>query len=139
LPGGGPAGGGPGYANRTCELRQRQKLLFNGPCRLDHRGTTTSAYAIQLGDGRRFRFYDQGNGQLLLRDASGQWPVSYSNVNNWVSFRWADLMLMASRPMSSPNGWGPGYGTTPYGSTSAPGSVAPSTLLLQNLLNSLFR
>ena len=100
-------------------------------------------------DGRRYSFYNEGYGRLVLRDATGVWPVSTGNVGNQVSFRWADVQLLASRPYGE-SSWGSGQGYNPgygqgyggYGQSSPdPRGSAPSTpaQALEQLLNSMFR
>jgi hypothetical protein len=139
---GGGGGGGGSVGNRSCLLMQRGRTLFNGSCSMTRRPTAfgTSAYVVETQDGRRYSFYNEGYGRLVLRDATGTWPVVTNSFDQRVSFRWADVELLASRP--SP--WG-GYGyPAPRGTTSQPGTTAPSgpvtpAQALDTLLNSLFR
>jgi hypothetical protein len=150
-------GGGNISGESTCQLQQRGRNLFSGGCRLSRRQDFAgSAYVVETRDGRRYSFYNQGNGRLVLRDATGTWPVAYSNRGNAMVFRWSDLQLDASRGYGSgfpggpgfssgtgssggwgnsgwgnPNGANPGYGRS--------GSEAvPAVNTLEGLLNSLF-
>ena len=85
----------------------------------------------------------------MLRDATGIWPVRTGNVGSRVSFRWADVELLASRPAGTWGGDQGGFGS-PYGSGYGqgynPGMPDPRGGLpttpaqaLDTLLNSLFR
>lgn len=152
------AGGGGAVGSRTCQLIQRGRRLYQGSCSLSRRNLPNgTAYVVDTQDGRRYSFYNEGYGRLVLRDATGVWPVSTGNVGNQVSFRWADVELLASRPAGT---WGSGQGSygspngSPYGSgygsgygqgynqgTPDPRGAAPSTpaQALDTLLNSLFR
>lgn len=145
----GNSGSGSGSANHPgesrCQLLQRGRKVFSGGCRLSRRQDLGgSAYTVETRDGRLYSFYAQANGQLVLRDATGTWPVAYSTRGNGLAFRWADLQLDASRgagsgygnanPWSNPNGANPGYGFGRSGSQQA----SPTNNSLQGLLNSLF-
>ncbi len=153
---GGSGGGGNVPGESTCQLLQRGRNLFSGGCRLSRRQDFSgSAYLVETRDGRRYSFYNQGNGRLVLRDATGTWPVAYSNRGNAMMFRWSDLQLDASRGYGSgfnngsgsgntggwgnnggwgnPSGQNPGYG---YGRSGA--EAAPPVNTLEGLLNSLF-
>lgn len=143
------SGGGGAVGSRTCQLIQRGRRLYQGSCSLSRRNLPNGmAYIVETQDGRRYSFYNEGLGRLVLRDATGIWPVSTGNVGNQVSFRWADVELLASRP--SGGGWGSsqggyGYGS-PYGqgyNQGAPqprsGATATPAEALDTLLNSLFR
>jgi len=144
------AGGGV-VGSRTCQLIQRGRRLFQGSCSLSRRNLASGmAYVVETQDGRRYTFYNEGYGRLVLRDATGVWPVNTGNVGNQVSFRWADVQLLASRPAGS---WGSaqgGYGNdSPYGSPYGQGynqgvpdprgGVSTPAQALDTLLNSLFR
>ncbi len=150
--------GGGAVGSRTCQLTQRGRRLFEGSCSLSRRNFPNGmAYVVETQDGRRYSFFNEGYGRLVLRDATGVWPVSTGNVGNRVSFRWADVELLASRPSGS--AWGSdqgGYGSgsssgSPYGSGygqgmpdprgTTPGNTSPSTpaQALDVLLNTLFR
>ena len=132
-------GGNRGDAR--CRLSQRGRRLFDGGCNLEMRG---DAYRVETQDGRRYTFYREG-GRLVLRDATGRWPVSAWNSGNLTTFRWADVELLASRRSSWGNdGWGgsgggygggSGYGSGGYG-RQAPAEASGATL--QQLLNGLF-
>ncbi len=157
---GNSGGGGNVPGESTCQLLQRGRNLFSGGCRLSRRQDYGgSAYVVETQDGRRYSFYNQGNGRLVLRDATGTWPVVYGNRGNGMMFRWSDLQLDASGGYRSgfnsgsgfsggsgnPGGWGntggwgtpngsnPGYG---YGRSGA--EAAPPINTLEGLLNSLF-
>jgi len=140
--------GGGAVGSRTCQLTQRGRRVFQGSCSLSRRNLSSGmAYVVETQDGRRYSFFNEGYGRLVLRDATGVWPVSTGNAGSQVSFRWADVELLASRPGGT---WGSGQGGYGYGSGygqgynqgmpeprgSAPGSPAQS---LDSLLNSLFR
>ncbi len=143
-------GAGP-VGSRTCQLIQRGRRLFEGSCSLSRRNLPNgTAYLVETQDGRRYSFYNEGYGRLVLRDATGVWPVSTGNVGNRVSFRWADVELFASRQSggswgSSQGGYGSpygsGYGQGTYQGSPEPRSGTPSTpaQALDSLLNSLFR
>lgn len=150
--------GGGAVGSRTCQLTQRGRRLFEGSCSLSRRNLPNGmAYVVETQDGRRYSFFNEGYGRLVLRDATGVWPVATGSAGNRVSFRWADVELLASRPGGS--GWSAdqgGYGSgssygSPYGSGygqaapeprgAAPSSAAPSSpaQALDSLLNTLFR
>lgn len=143
------AGSGP-VGSRTCQLIQRGRRVFEGSCSLSRRNLSNgTAYLIETQDGRRYSFYNEGFGRLVLRDATGVWPVSTGSSGNQVSFRWADVQLLASRPGgtwgSSQGGYGSpsgsGYGQGYNQGMPDPRGAAPSTpaQALDTLLNSLFR
>jgi len=54
---------------------------------------------VTTDDGRNYTFFARGN-QLLLRDATGLWPVGVRDWGHQVMFRWSDLELKASRGRS---------------------------------------
>jgi hypothetical protein len=146
--------GGGALGSRSCQLTQRGRRVFQGSCSLSRRNLPNgTAYLVETQDGRRYSFYNEGSGRLVLRDATGIWPVTTGNVGSQVSFRWADVELLASRPAgtwgSSQGSYGSPYGS-PYGSGYGQGynqgmpdprGGAPSTpaQALDTLLNSLFR
>lgn len=80
--------------------------------------------ACELRQGNRRLF----NGNCVLRDASGVWPVQVSNRNGNVSFRWSDLRLEAQDSRWNNQGQQGGFE-----------DVNPTGLFLQNLFNTLFR
>lgn len=129
--------GGGAVGSRTCQLLQRGRSLFNGTCSLSRRNLPNgTAFLVQTQDGRRYSFFNEGSGRLVLRDATGVWPVTYSSAGNQVAFRWADIELLASRS----SGWGSGqagYG----GGVPEPRGTVPTTptQALETLLNGLFR
>jgi hypothetical protein len=142
-------GAGP-VGSRTCQLMQRGRRLFEGSCSLSRRNLFNGmAYVVETQDGRRYSFYNEGYGRLVLRDATGVWPVSTGNVGNRVSFRWADVELLASRPggtwgadqggFGSPYGSGYGQGYNPGMPDPRGGLPSTPAQALDTLLNSLFR
>ncbi len=139
-------GGGGAVGSRTCQLIQRGRRVYQGSCSLSRRNLASgTAFVVETQDGRRYSFYNEGYGRLVLRDATGVWPVSTGNVGNQVSFRWADVQLLASRPAggfwgSGQGGYDYGQGYGGYGQPDPRGAV-PSTpaQALDTLLNSLFR
>ncbi|MFZ0408576.1 MAG: YcgJ family protein [Cyanobium sp.] len=145
---GGGAGGGNLPGESTCQLLQRGRSVFTGGCRLSRRqGFAGSAYVVETRDGRLYSFYKQGNGQLVLRDATGTWPVAYATRANGLAFRWSDLRLEASRGYGSGDGsgggsgnpWGNPHGASPgYGRSGPDQHAAPTVNTLEGLLNSLF-
>lgn len=117
-----------GQGNTACELRQGNRRLFNGSCVLNRRESSNGmAYNVELGDGRRYSFFNR-QGNLVLRDATGVWPVQVSNRNGNVSFRWADLRLEAQDSRWNNQGQQGGFE-----------DVNPTGVFLQNLFNNLFR
>jgi len=118
-------------ASRSCALSQRGLPVFNGTCSLyrqsDGDGQT---YVVQMGGGQLYRFQRRGN-LLVLRDATGTWPVILFDRGNSVQFRWANLVLLVSRPMQ-PRGGVP--------DASAPPSLTPrsSGESGQDLIDGLF-
>lgn len=139
--------GGSQTDNRdaSCLLSQRGRVLFNGDCALRQRTSTngSTAYVVELPDGRRFPFFNR-QGQLVLRDTSGTWQAQSSISGNDVQFRWSDLQLV-TRPRESlatnlfpyPNN--NQYGQYPNNQYSYPSNQNPTGTFLQNLFNSLFR
>lgn len=141
-------GGNRGDAR--CRFSQRGRRLFDGGCNLYSRG---GSYVVETQDGRRYSFINE-NGRLVLRDATGRWPVSTWNSGGVSMFRWADVELQASRRgdwsgSGSSGGYeGGGYGSGGYGSggygssgSGGYGRQAPaeaSGASLQQLLNGLF-
>jgi hypothetical protein len=140
------SGGGGVVGSRTCELTQRGRRLYQGACSMSRRNLPNGmAYVVETQDGRRYSFYNEGYGRLVLRDATGTWPVYTSNLGKQVLFRWADVQLFASRPYGEPS-WGSGQGYNPgYGGYGQPvpdpRGTTPSTptQALDQLLNTMFR
>lgn len=138
-------GGGGAVGSRTCQLIQRGRRVFQGSCSLARRTLPNgTAYVIDTQDGRRYNFYNEGYGRLVLRDATGVWPVRTANIGNQASFRWADVDLRVSRPAGG--FWGSGEGGYGYGSLFNQGMPDPRggaattpAQVLDTLLNSLFR
>lgn len=90
-------------SRRQCQLEQRGRTLFRGPCYLESRPEGTGiAYRVATDDGRNYTFFARGN-QLLLRDATGLWPVGVRDWGDQVIFRWSDLELKAGRGRSAPD------------------------------------
>jgi len=112
--------GGADGRERTCRLSQRGRSLFDGRCRLTRRADFNgTAYQVETSDGRRYNFFVNREGRLVLRDATGLWPVTTSTWGNRVEFRWADLQLETfSRQGDAAGGTGYGGG---YGSENGPG------------------
>lgn len=103
-------GGGKPSGERNCELSQRGRRLFDGQCRLTRRNDFNgSGYQVETRDGRRYNFTTNREGRLVLRDATGTWPVSTATWGNRVEFRWADLQLITFRREGEP-GYSHGYG-----------------------------
>lgn len=127
-----PAGNGgwqDPLSESRCQLRQGGRRVFNGACTLSTSGDLNNrTYLVEMGDGRRYSFTNR-SGRLQLRDATGTWPVSTIDRGNAVVFRWADLQLEASRPLSN---------NSILGGSPAPDAY-PSQQVLQQLIDSLFR
>ena len=84
---------------RTCQLVQRGVPIFTGSCRLERQTESIwQYYVVQMDNGKLFRFQRRSN-TLVLRDATGLWPVSIAERGGSVQFRWANLLLDVSRPM----------------------------------------
>lgn len=138
---------GTATGDRTCQLRQRGRRLFDGNCRLTRRNDFSgSAYQIETSDGRRYDFTYARDGRLVLRDATGTWPVTTSNWGNRVQFRWADLQLETFRRGGDGgygnggfgSGYGGGYGQGDRGAPEQPTPVSPGQAL-DTILNGLFK
>lgn len=107
-------GGGGAIGSRSCQLTQRGRKLYEGSCSLTRRNQANgTAYVVETQDGRRYVFFNEGYGRLVLRDATGVWPVTTGSDASRVAFRWADVQLLASRPYGD-SSWGSGQGG--YGS-----------------------
>jgi hypothetical protein len=126
-------------------LSQRGRVLFNGDCALRQRTSTngSTAYVVELPDGRRFPFFNR-QGQLVLRDTSGTWPAQSSISGNDVQFRWSDLQLVTRprQPLTTnryPYPSNNQYGQYPNNQYPYPSNQNPTGSFLQNLFNSLFR
>jgi len=93
--------GDSSQSRRQCQLEQRGRTLFRGPCDLESRQEGTGVtYRVATDDGRNYNFFARGN-QLWLRDATGLWPVGWRDWGDQVQFRWSDLELRASRGRSA--------------------------------------
>jgi hypothetical protein len=93
--------GDSAQSRRQCQLEQRGRTLFRGPCDLESRPERSGiTYRVTTDDGRNYTFFARGN-QLLLRDATGLWPVGVRDWGDQVMFRWSDLELKASRGRSA--------------------------------------
>jgi hypothetical protein len=103
---GSASGNNQGWGDRTpfrrqCQLEQRGRTLFRGPCDLESRQDGSGVtYRVATDDGRNYNFFARGN-QLWLRDATGLWPVVLRDWGDQVLFRWSDLELKASRGRSA--------------------------------------
>jgi hypothetical protein len=88
-------------SRRQCQLEQMGRTLFRGRCDLDSRQEGTGVtYRVATEDGRSYTFFTRGN-QLMLRDATGLWPVGWRDWGDQVLFRWSNLELKASRGRSA--------------------------------------
>lgn len=118
----------PNQAVGFCQLSQRGQRIFDGQCDLNQRNLDEgTAYVVDFRNGRQYNFYNR-QGQLVMRDATGTWPVSYQDRGSSTLFRWGDMELSAGR-----SGQGPwtGGGQDP--------SLNPTGSLLENLIRNLFR
>jgi len=118
-----------------CDLSQLGRRLFNGSCNLRQRNTSNgTAYSVELQDGRQFAFYNR-QGELVLRDNNGTWPVRYTRRGNEVLFNWANMRLntRAGDPQFDQQ-----FGQQGNPQTYPP-SLNPTNQFLQGLFNSLFR
>lgn len=154
-------GGGatPQPGARSCLLSQRGRRLFEGTCSLTRRDEPGgAAYRVETQDGRRYVFFNEGMGRLVLRDATGSWPVVIGSSSSRVAFRWADVQLLVSRSAGG-SGWDGSGGYGGYGGSGGygsgfqsggqddplgypePRSTGPATpgQALEQLLNGLFR
>lgn len=136
LYGGGGGGYNPNPPNRIdqtdagyCQLSRAGRRLFTGSCTLrkvSHVDNSRTRFDAALGNGSRYSFR-QRDGITVIQDASGNsWPVSASVQGRNVTFRWADMQLIATRTGSGNTGTGPAL-------NEALGAG------LTTLLNSLFR
>jgi hypothetical protein len=136
-----PGGGGynPNNANNPnridqtdagyCQLYRSGRRLFTGSCTLrkvSHTDKNRTRFDATLGNGSSYSFR-QRDGVTVIQDASGNsWPVSASVQGRNVSFRWADMQLIATRTGANNAGSG-----SPLNEALGVG--------ITNLLNSLFR
>jgi hypothetical protein len=126
-----PAPQPPPAGERQCQLMQRGLTVFSGPCRPYRQNETVwQDYVVQLDNGRLYRFQRRAS-QLVLRDATGTWPVFISDRGNAVQFRWANLLLEVSRPRQA-RGGGPNGVVPP---TPTPRSTGETG---QDLLDDIF-
>lgn len=94
------SGSDTGTVERRCELRQRGRRLFQGPCRFSRsQGQGERRFMVELEDGRRYRFIPR-DGRLWLSDASGDWPTRVNRTTRTLTFQWADLQLNVDRPVA---------------------------------------
>lgn len=99
-----PAVQAPPAGERLCQLMRGGLTVFNGPCRLYRQNETVwQYYVVLLDNGKLYRFQRRAS-QLVLRDATGTWPVFISDRGNAVQFRWANLLLEVSGPRPSRGG-----------------------------------
>lgn len=126
----------------NCLLSQREQVLFNGQCALRRRQTSANgiAYVVELPDGHRYSFFNR-QGQLVLQDSSGTWPVQSSISGNDVQFRWSDMQLVTrpQQPLTTDLNPYPNNTQYPNYQYQYPSNQDPTGLFLQNLFNRLFR
>jgi len=133
-----PGGSGynPNNPNRVdqtdagyCQLYRGGLRQFSGSCTLrkvSHTDKNRTRFDATLGNGSSYSFR-QRDGVTVIQDASGNsWPVTATVQGRNVTFRWADMQLIATRA---------------NGGTAGSGSALNEALGigLSNLLNSLFR
>jgi len=108
-PSAGPGVVGPAPApagERMCQLVQRGLPVFSGSCRLYRQSENFwQYYVVQMDSGKLYRFQRRAN-TLVLRDATGLWPVVVADRGATVQFRWANLLLDVSRPRQAREGGG---------------------------------
>jgi len=92
--------------------------------------TVWQYYVVQMDNGRLYRFQRRAS-QLVLRDATGTWPVFISDRGNGVQFRWANLQLDVS-PLRQARGGAPDGVVPP---TPTPRSTGETG---QDLLDNIF-
>ena len=93
---------------------------------MSHTDKNRTRFDATLGNGSSYSFR-QRDGVTVIQDASGNsWPVTATVQGRNVTFRWADMQLIATRA---------------NGGTAGSGSALNEALGigLSNLLNSLFR
>ncbi|PZV02925.1 MAG: hypothetical protein DCF23_10705 [Cyanobium sp.] len=111
----------------SCELSQSGRSVFNGSCDLRQRSTANgTAYSVELQNGRQFAFYNR-QGELVLRDGTGTWPVRTARRGNEVIFSWGNqrLITRVNDQQVNPTNLSP--------------SLNPTNQFLQGLFNNLFR
>lgn len=113
---GGSGGYSPNNPNRIdqtdagyCQLYRGGRRLFTGSCTLrkvSHTDKNRTRFDATLGNGSSYSFR-QRDGVTVIQDASGNsWPVSASVQGRNVSFRWADMQLIATRTGANNAGTG---------------------------------
>ncbi|MEA5424509.1 hypothetical protein VB716_09025 [Synechococcus sp. CCY9201] len=145
----------PADDTATCQLSDRNRRIFSGRCDLQRRATSSgTSYVVDLRDGRRYTFYNR-MGRLVMSDATGTYPVTYSTRGRSTVFRWANMELETYRNDSGSNSSGRypdnryqdnrypnnSYPDNRYPSNQYPGYGNPSSggSGLQNLIENLFR
>lgn len=122
----------PPAGERMCQLLQRGLPVFSGSCRLYRQNENVwQYYVVQMENGKLYRFQRRAN-SLVLRDATGMWPVMVADRGNTVQFRWANLLLDVSRPMQA-RGGGPGAVIPPSPTPRSTGETG------DDLLDSIFQ
>jgi len=96
----------PPAGERMCQLVQRGVSLFSGGCKLSRQSENFwQYYVVQMDNGKQYRFQRRANA-LVLRDATGLWPVVIADRGATVQFRWANLLLNVNRPIQPRGGSG---------------------------------
>ena len=108
-----------------CSLSRSAQRVYDGPCQLKQvMQGGQNRYEVQLQNGNRYVFQQQG-GSFEIRDGfGGVWPVTFVDHGKTGVFRFGDYKLVATQRGSQP-GYAP--------SNSAVGNA------LGNLLNALFQ
>ena len=88
-----------------CSLSQRGQRVFDGPCQLKQVSKgDRNRYKIQLENGSRYVFKDNGSGNYTITDSfGGSWPVTFVDHGNTGVFRFADYKLVATQNSGSTN------------------------------------
>lgn len=128
---GGGSGGGlrPGQAQVArdtglCSLSRSGQRIYDGPCVLKQvMQGGQNRYEVQLQNGNRYAFQQQGSGYLIRDGFGGSWPVTFVDHGNTGIFRFGDYKLVATQENSNR-------------STNRDAAVGNA---LGNLLNALFQ
>lgn len=88
-----------------CSLSQRGQRVFDGPCQLKQVSKgDRNRYKIQLENGSKYVFKDNGSGAYTITDSfGGSWPVTFVDHGNTGVFRFADYKLVATQSSGSSN------------------------------------
>lgn len=88
-----------------CSLSQRGQRVFDGPCQLKQVSKgDRNRYKIQLENGSKYVFKDNGSGTYTITDSfGGSWPVTFVDHGNTGVFRFADYKLVATQNSGSTN------------------------------------